>query len=93
MQSKNFAAVDIGTNSFHLIIVKVEENNSLTILDREKEVIRLGSERGNELSFISEDEIERGINVLKKFKKLSELYYAQLHAVATSAVREANNRQ
>ncbi len=92
MQSKNFAAVDIGTNSLHLIIVKVEDNGSLTILDREKEVIRLGSQKGNELSHISEEEIEKGINILKRFKKLSDFYHAKLHAVATSAVREAENK-
>jgi exopolyphosphatase / guanosine-5'-triphosphate,3'-diphosphate pyrophosphatase len=93
LQSKNFAAVDIGTNSFHLIIVKVGEDNSLTILDREKEVIRLGFQKGNELSYISEEEIEKGINILKKFKKLADFYDAKLHAVATSAVREAENKE
>ena len=93
MQSKNFAAVDIGTNSFHLIIVKVEENGSLTVLDREKDVIRLGSQKGNELSHISDEEVEMGIVILKKFKKLADFYHAELHAVATSAVREAENRQ
>jgi exopolyphosphatase/guanosine-5'-triphosphate,3'-diphosphate pyrophosphatase len=85
--------VDIGTNSFHLIIVKVEENGSLTILDREKEVIRLGSQKGNELSHISEEEINKGVSILKSFKKLADFYDAKLHAVATSAVREAENKQ
>jgi len=93
LQSRNFAAVDIGTNSFHLIIVKIEENGALTILDREKEVIRLGSQKGNELSHISEEEIEKGIAILKKFKNLADFYHAKLHAVATSAVREAENKR
>ncbi len=92
MQSKNLAAVDIGTNSFHLIIVKVREDESLTIIDREKEVIRLGSQEGKDLSHISEDEIEKGINILKRFKKLADLYNAEIHSVATSAVREAKNK-
>ena len=92
MLNKNFAAVDIGTNSFHLIIVKVNRDGSLTTLDREKEVIRLGSQKGNESNHISEEEIERGIRVLKKFKKLAGAYDAQIHAVATSAVREADNK-
>jgi exopolyphosphatase/guanosine-5'-triphosphate,3'-diphosphate pyrophosphatase len=90
---RNFAAVDIGTNSFHLIIVKVGEDGSLTILDREKEVIRLGSQKGNELSHISKEEIEKGINILKSFKKLADFYNANIHAVATSAVREAENKK
>jgi len=93
LQSKNFAAVDIGTNSFHLIIVKAEEDSSLTIIDREKEVIRLGSQKGSELNHISDEEIEKGINTLKRFKNLADFYDAKIHAVATSAVREAENRQ
>jgi exopolyphosphatase/guanosine-5'-triphosphate,3'-diphosphate pyrophosphatase len=93
LQNKNYAAIDIGTNSFHLIIVKVEENGALTILDREKEVIRLGSQKGNELSHISEEEIDKGLSILKNFKKLADVYNAKVHAVATSAVREAENKK
>jgi len=93
LQNKNYAAIDIGTNSFHLIIVKVEENGALTILDREKEVIRLGSQKGNELSHISEEEIDKGLSILKSFKKLADVYNAKVHAVATSAVREAENKK
>jgi exopolyphosphatase/guanosine-5'-triphosphate,3'-diphosphate pyrophosphatase len=93
LQSKNYAAVDIGTNSFHLVIVKVKGDGSLTLIDREKEVIRLGSQKGNELSHISNEEIDKGINILKRFKKLTDFYDSKLHAVATSAVREADNKQ
>ncbi len=92
MQSKNYAAIDIGTNSFHLIIVKINQDNSLVLIDKEREVIRLGSHKGEGLSLISLDEIEKGISVLTRFKKLSDIYNAEIHAVATSAVREANNR-
>lgn len=93
MQSKNYAAIDIGTNSFHLIIVKIKEDGSLAIIDREREVIRLGSHKGEELSLISPDEIELGINALIRFKKLADFYHADINAVATSAVREAGNRE
>ncbi len=92
MQSKNYAAIDIGTNSFHLIITKINQDGSLIVIDREKEVIRLGSQKGEELSLISQDEVAKGINILTRFKKLSAKYSAEIHAVATSAVREANNR-
>jgi len=92
LQNKNFAAVDIGTNSFHLIIVNTTGNNSFRIIDREKVVIRLGSRMGNEMNFITPSEIEEGIKILKKFKKLADSYNAEMHAVATSAVREAENK-
>jgi exopolyphosphatase/guanosine-5'-triphosphate,3'-diphosphate pyrophosphatase len=93
LQSKNYAAIDIGTNSFHLIIVKIREDGSLVIIDREREVIRLGSHKGEELSLITHDEIELGINALIRFKKLADFYHADINAVATSAVREAGNRE
>ena len=91
MQSKNYAAVDIGTNSLHLIIAKINLDESLTVIDREREVIRLGSHKGEGLSLISPEEIKKGVNVLKRFKKLADMYSAEIYAVATSAVREANN--
>jgi len=92
LQSKNYAAVDIGTNSFHLIIVKINQDGSLTVIDREKEIIRLGSHKGKGLSLISTDEIKKGSKVLRRFKKLAGIYNAEIHAVATSAVRESENR-
>ena len=37
------AALDIGTNSIHVIIVQVRPDRSFEIIDREKEMVRLGS--------------------------------------------------
>ncbi len=87
-----FAAIDIGTNSFHLIIVEVREGGKLKLLDREREFLRLGSELGEDLSIISEKEIVKAISVLKNFSKLANYHKANLRAVSTSAVREAKNK-
>lgn len=87
-----FAAIDIGTNSFHLIIVEVREGGKLKLLDREREFLRLGSELGEDLSFISEKEMAKAISVLKNFSKLVSHHKANLRAVSTSAVREAKNK-
>ncbi len=87
-----FAAVDMGTNSFHMIIASLRKDGSIKIIDREKQVIRLGSHKGVELSFISDEETELAIDVLSKFKRLADSYGAKFRAVATSAVREAQNR-
>ncbi len=93
MQNKCLAAIDMGTNSFHLIIVKVSDDGSFKVIDREREVIRLGSHKGEDLSFISHEEIERAVEVLSGFKKLADAYKAKVRAVATSAVREASNKE
>ena len=90
--NKCIAAIDMGTNSFHLIIVQVKNDGSFKIIDREREVIRLGSHKGKEFSWISEGEIEKTLDVLKDFAKIAQFYKADIRAIATSAVREAKNK-
>ena len=90
--NKCIAAVDMGTNSFHLIIVQVKGDGSFKIIDREREVIRLGSHKGKEFTWISEGEIEKAIDVLSDFAKIAQFYKAEVRAIATSAIREAKNK-
>lgn len=90
--NNRIAAIDIGTNSFHLVIVEVQNDGSFKLLDKQREVMRLGSHKGEDLSLISEGEIEKAIDILKNYKMLAEHYNAQIRAVATSAVREAENK-
>lgn len=92
MPNNLIAAVDMGTNSFHLIIAKIKKDGSFKIVDKEREVIRLGSHKGENLSVISPEEIETSTEVLSRFKNLSDFYGAKMRAVATSAVREAENK-
>lgn len=92
MPKKYLSALDIGTNSFHLIIVEVLENHHFKIIDREREVIRLASHKGNGLSFITDEEIKNAIRVINKFKKIADKYGTEINAIATSAVRESENK-
>ena len=92
MASKHIAAIDMGTNSFHLIIVQVKSDGTFKVVDREREVIRLGSSEGKDLSFISLEEMEHATKIILRFKKLAEYYNANIRAIATSAVREARNK-
>jgi len=91
-QRKRIAAIDIGTNSFHLIIFEVKENGSLKLLDKQREFLRLGSEYGEDLSLISDNVKAKAIAVLKNFSKLALSNKANIRAVSTSAVREAKNK-
>lgn len=86
------AAIDIGTNSFHLIIAEIDSRGMLKTLTKEKEVVRLGSS-GNDMKYLSPDAIERGVQTLKRFVGLAKSMKARISAVATSAVREAINRE
>ena len=67
-------------------------NNRFEILARDKEVVRLGSGSG-EMKQLHSDAIERGVAALGRFRRVADSFGAEVHAVATSAVREAENRE
>ena len=56
----NIAAIDIGTNSIHLLVARPTENRRFDVLAREKEVVRLGSGSGD-MKHLSADAIDRAI--------------------------------
>jgi exopolyphosphatase/guanosine-5'-triphosphate,3'-diphosphate pyrophosphatase len=84
------AALDIGTNSFHLVVARAVGGDRFETLTREKEVVRLGH-GGGDMKEMSADAIERGIACLRRMCRIVDSYGATLRAVATSAVREAVN--
>jgi exopolyphosphatase/guanosine-5'-triphosphate,3'-diphosphate pyrophosphatase len=87
------AFVDVGTNSVRLLVVRINPNFSYTIVSRQKEVVRLGEQEFNDNS-LKPQAIERAVFVCKKFAELAATYGAtKIMAVATSAVREAENRE
>ncbi len=87
----SLAAIDIGTNSFHLVVVKLKDSNRFEILSQEKEVVRLGS-GSTDMKYLKDDAMDRGIAALIRFRQIAEISQAEIRAVATSAVREALNK-
>lgn len=92
MTRKIFSAIDMGTNSFHMIIVEIKNDGSFKYLDKERVVVRLASGSEGGLGEISEEDIQKTIYLLNKFKKRAEYYNSKPRAVATSAIREAGNK-
>ncbi len=85
------AAIDIGSNSIHLVIVRAIKGQHPEIIDREKEMVRLGAGTLREHR-LSKKTIERAITTLRRFKKMAEHNGAEpIIATATSAVRESRN--
>ncbi|PSB02606.1 Ppx/GppA phosphatase family protein [Merismopedia glauca] len=86
------AAIDIGTNSFHMVVVKVQPSiPAFTIVAQDKETVRLG-DRDLETGYLTLEAMSRGINALRRFQEVAKYLSAeQVVAVATSAVREAPN--
>ena len=85
------AAIDLGTNSFHLVVARVEPDGQFDVLDREKEVVRLGSGAGV-MRLLTPEAIDRGIDALGRLRRIADGFDATIDAVATSALREALNR-
>ena len=86
------AAIDAGTNSFHLVVAKVLENGEMQILDRSKELVRLGkSDTYGDFDVLSDKALKRGRNAIERFANIAKSYNAKVYAVATSGIREARN--
>lgn len=86
------AAIDIGTNSIHMVVVQINAQiPSFSIIAKEKDTVRLG-DRHPETGNLTEFAINRSLAALKRCKLLAESLKAdQIIAVATSATREAPN--
>jgi exopolyphosphatase / guanosine-5'-triphosphate,3'-diphosphate pyrophosphatase len=85
------AAIDIGTNSIHMIVVQVRPDLSFEVIDREKEMVRLGA-GGLDGRALTPEAMHAALQVLSKFRRLAESHKVdELIAVATSATREAEN--
>jgi exopolyphosphatase / guanosine-5'-triphosphate,3'-diphosphate pyrophosphatase len=85
------AAIDIGTNSIHMIVVQVRPDLSFEVIDREKEMVRLGA-GGLDGRALTPEATHTALQVLSKFGRLAESHKVdQVIAVATSATREAEN--
>jgi exopolyphosphatase / guanosine-5'-triphosphate,3'-diphosphate pyrophosphatase len=85
------AAIDIGTNSIHMIVVQIRPDLSFEVIDREKEMVRLGA-GGLDGRALTPEAMHAALHVLSKFRRLAESHRVdQVIAVATSATREAEN--
>ena len=88
------AAIDLGTNSFHMIIVEESEGKGIVEIDRVKDMICIG--RGSiSTKMLDEKAMQAGVAALKNFLVLATQRGVAPHnilAFATSAIREATNR-
>ncbi len=87
---EQFAAIDLGSNSFHLVVARAEEH-AITVIDRERDMVRLsaGLSASNE---ISEAASERALACLARFgERLRGLERDNVRIVGTNALRKAKN--
>jgi exopolyphosphatase/guanosine-5'-triphosphate,3'-diphosphate pyrophosphatase len=85
------AAIDIGTNSIHMIVVQVQADLSFEVIDREKQMVRLGA-GGLDGRALTSEAMNLALQVMSKFSRLAQSHQVDhIIAGATSAVREAEN--
>jgi exopolyphosphatase / guanosine-5'-triphosphate,3'-diphosphate pyrophosphatase len=85
------AAIDIGTNSVHMIVVQVRPDLSFEVIDREKDMVRLGA-GGLDGKNLTPTAMAAALQTLAKFRRLADSHKVdEIVAAATSATREAEN--
>jgi exopolyphosphatase/guanosine-5'-triphosphate,3'-diphosphate pyrophosphatase len=86
------AALDIGSNSLHLVVVETDREKPFRVLASGKDMVRLGRSAARD-RLLSEAAMDRAIAAIRKFRSTAETHGArEFIAVATSAVRDALNR-
>lgn len=84
-------AIDVGTNAVRLELARVLPDGALETLHTERDPVRPGE--GLFVSgLIGKDVADRLIATLRRYAALCRRYGARVRAVATSAVREARNK-
>jgi len=98
VQNNTYAAIDIGTNTFRLLIAEIHHNPankgySLKEICSERIITRLGEGISND-RLISDSSMQKGLDALKTFSRIiSDNNVTKTSAVATSALREAKNSE
>ncbi len=85
------AAVDLGSNSFHLVVADVHPDGSFTPISSEKEMLRLGDVVSRE-GIITPEAADAAVATMRRFRLIAEAAGAtEILACATSALRTATN--
>jgi len=86
-----FGAIDVGTNSLHLLMVEISPGGDFHAIGGDKELVQIGR-GGFREHRLTARKMDEAIRTLMRFTKLARIKdIGRLRAVATSAVREARN--
>ncbi|MED7789184.1 Ppx/GppA phosphatase family protein [Francisella sp. 19X1-34] len=89
--SKIVATVDLGSNSFHMLISEIKPKGEVVTLSKQKQKVQLRAGLNNNLT-ISKDTQERAIKCLEFFAQEIQKYKVEhVRAVGTYTLRKAKN--
>jgi exopolyphosphatase / guanosine-5'-triphosphate,3'-diphosphate pyrophosphatase len=92
-EKEKVAAIDVGSNSIHMLLAEVDKFGNIVPLQTWKDLTRLGEYLNDSNGMMSEEVIPRLERVLRKMKSIAESKGAHLRAVGTHSLREAKNGQ
>ncbi len=91
--SRTVAAVDLGSNSFHMIVARLDESGTLSIIDKIREPVRLGGglkENGK----LSKQSIQRALACTERFgQRIKMLPKGDVRIAGTNTLRVASNAE
>lgn len=91
MKESIVAAIDLGSNSFHLAIVAVTADRKIRTVARFKEMIRLGEVVVSK-GFLDQESVELAVETVRRFVDIARSFNVEATvAMATAAFREAEN--
>lgn len=89
-EKQKLAAIDLGSNSFHLIVATLEDNN-FKIIDSVKEMVRLG-EGLDKNNVLSQEKIDQAVDCLKIFgQRIKGFSFRNVQCAGTNTLRKAQN--
>lgn len=89
---KPVAAIDIGSNSIHMVIARLDSSDHLVVIDSDKASVRLGQHLKPN-GMLSAKGIQLAVETIVHMARLACAYNATIRAVATHTLREAKNQQ
>ena len=91
-EEESYAAVDLGSNSFHMVVANFSEGN-LRVIDRMKEMVRFASGLNNKKD-LSEESMQVALECLQRFgQRIQEIPNSNVRAVGTNTLRLARNKE
>ncbi len=88
---QHIAAIDLGSNSFHMVIAQENQRGNIKIIDQVREMVRLGAGLDSQGNLV-EDAQESALACLGRFKqRLVDIPIHRIRAVGTNTLRAAKN--
>lgn len=87
---ESYAAIDLGSNSFHMIVANLIDGQ-LQVIDRMKEMVRLAAGL-NDRQELSKESMQQALECLQRFgQRIRQVPHLNVRAVGTNTLRQARN--